>query len=107
MKTAEYTNYNDLPLLLNAKWGPHGNAGRFRGERRCDGMDEACRLRRDEGYEVRADEVAKVPGISPTSSYELMHEPGFPVLRVENRMVVLKEKFIQWAGQNAAGGNNL
>ena len=25
-------------------------------ERRCDGMTESCRLRRDEGYEVRADE---------------------------------------------------
>ena len=33
--------------------------------------------------------VAKVLGVSPSSGYELMHEPGFPVLRVGNRMVVV------------------
>ena len=31
--------------------------------------------------------VAKVLGVSPSSGYELMHEPGFPVLRIGNRMV--------------------
>lgn len=71
MKTAEYTNYNDLPLFLNAEL------------------------------------VAKVLGISPSSSYELMHEPGFPVLKVGSRMVVPKEKFIQWVAQNTAGGDRL
>ena len=39
--------------------------------------------------------VAKVLGVSPSSGYELIHEPGFPVLRVGSRMVVPKEKFIQ------------
>ena len=39
--------------------------------------------------------VAKMLGVSPSSGYELMHEPGFPVLRVGSRMVVPKEKFIQ------------
>ena len=33
-----------------------------------------------------------------------MHTPGFPVLRVGSRMVVPKEKFIQWVEQNTAGG---
>lgn len=70
-------------------------------------MDEACRLRRGEGYEVHADEVAKVLGISPSSSYELMHEPGFPVLKVGSQMVVPKDKFIQWVEQNTAGGDRL
>ena len=40
--------------------------------------------------------VAKVLGVSPSSAYELMHEPDFPVLRVGSRMVVPKEQFIQW-----------
>ena len=31
-------------------------------------------------------------GVSPSSTYELMHEPGFPVLRVGSCMVVPKEK---------------
>ena len=39
---------------------------------------------------------AKVPGISPSSGYEPMHEPDFPVLRVGHCMVVPKEKLIQW-----------
>ena len=31
--------------------------------------------------------VAKVLGVSPSSRYELMHEPDFPVLRVGSREV--------------------
>ena len=53
---------------------------------------------------LNAEMVAKVLGISPSSSYELMHEAGFPVLKVGSRMVVPKEKFIQWVEQNTAGG---
>ncbi len=48
--------------------------------------------------------VAKVLGVSPSSGYELMHEPGFPVLRVGNRMVVPKEQFIQWVTEHIEGG---
>ena len=44
---------------------------------------------------LNSETVAKVFGVSPSSSYELMHEPGFPVLRIGNRMVVPKEQFIQ------------
>ena len=40
--------------------------------------------------------VAKVLGISPSSGYELMHETDFPVLKIGNRMVVPKEKFVEW-----------
>ena len=47
--------------------------------------------------------VAKVLGVSPSSAYELMHEPDFPVLRVGSRMVVLKEKFIQWVEEHTGG----
>ena len=35
---------------------------------------------------------AKVLGVSPSSGYELMHQPDFPVLCVGSRMVVPKEK---------------
>ena len=47
--------------------------------------------------------VAKVLGVSPSSGYELMHEPDFPVLRVGSRMVVMKEKLIQWAEEHKGG----
>ena len=48
--------------------------------------------------------VSKVLGVSPSSGYELMHEPGFPVLRIGNRMVVPKEQFIQWVKEHTGGG---
>ena len=49
--------------------------------------------------------VAQVLGISAASSYELMHEKDFPVLKIGNRMVVPKGKFIAWVEQNTSGGN--
>ena len=53
---------------------------------------------------LNADMVAKVLGVSPASSYELMHEDGFPTLRVGSRMVVPKEEFIRWVKENTKGG---
>ncbi len=55
---------------------------------------------------LNADLVAKILGVSPSSGYELMHEPGFPVLKVGSRMVVLKEKFIRWMGERTVGGGS-
>ena len=54
---------------------------------------------------LNADTVAKALGVSPSSGYELMHDPGFPILKIGNRMVVPKEKFIQWVEQNTGGGD--
>ena len=50
---------------------------------------------------LNAETVAKLLGISPSSGYELMHEKGFPVLRIGNRMVVPKERFREWVEENA------
>ena len=47
--------------------------------------------------------VANVLGVSPSSGYELMHQPDFLVLRVGSRMVVPKEKFIQWVEEHTGG----
>ena len=47
--------------------------------------------------------VAKVLGVSPSSAYELMHELDFPVLRVGSRIVVPKEKFMQWVEEHTGG----
>ena len=49
--------------------------------------------------------VAKVLGIAPSSSYELMHEKDFPTLHINCRMVVPKEKFIQWVEEHTKGGD--
>ena len=53
---------------------------------------------------LNAELVAKVLGIAPSSSYELMHEVDFPVLKVGSRMVVPKEKFVEWVSQHTQGG---
>ena len=52
---------------------------------------------------LNAETVAKLLGISPSSSYELLHEPGFPALWVGCRIVVPKEKFIQWVEERTGG----
>ena len=52
---------------------------------------------------LNARSVAEVLGVSISSAYELFHEPGFPVLRVGSRMVVPKEKFIQWTEEQSGG----
>lgn len=46
---------------------------------------------------LNAGTIAKVLGISVAGSYELMHGSDFPVLKIGNRMVVPKEKFISWS----------
>ena len=53
---------------------------------------------------LNSETVAKVLGVSPSSGYELMHEPDFPMLRVGSRMVVPKEQFIQWVNEHTGGG---
>ena len=53
---------------------------------------------------LNAETVAKVLGVSPSSGYELMHEPDFPVLKVGSRLVVPKEKFEEWVSQHTQGG---
>ena len=50
--------------------------------------------------------VAKALGIAPSSAYELLHEADFPVLKVGSRIVVPKEKFIEWVKQHTQGGES-
>ena len=53
---------------------------------------------------LHSDLVAHTHGIAPSSAYELMHETDFPTLHIGNRMVVPKEKFIQWVEEHTKGG---
>ena len=56
---------------------------------------------------LNAELVAKTLGIAPSSAYELMHEASFPTLRVGSRIVVPKEKFIEWVMRGTKGGDDL
>ena len=67
MKRSDYTDYDQLPLFLNAEM------------------------------------TAKLLGISLSSAYELMHEEGFPALRIGSRFVVPKDKFRQWVELQSGG----
>ena len=49
---------------------------------------------------IDAKTVSNVLGIAQSSAYELMHEEGFPTLKIGARMVVPKEKFIKWVNEN-------
>lgn len=55
---------------------------------------------------LNAEMVSAVLGVAPSSAYELMHEPEFPTLRIGNRMVVPKEKFVQWVEAHTKGGDS-
>lgn len=52
---------------------------------------------------LNAETVAKLLGVSPSSGYELMHEQGFPTLRIGNRIVVPKDAFVKWVEHNTGG----
>ena len=64
MKKSVFTNYDELPLLLNTT------------------------------------ELADLLGVSHSSVYELIQEPGFPSLRIGKRIVIPKEELRQWISDN-------
>ena len=60
MQESTFTNYDQLPLFLNANT------------------------------------VAQTLGVSISSAYELMHETGFPALRIGNRLYANKAILDKW-----------
>ena len=49
---------------------------------------------------LNAETTAKQLGISISGMYELMHEKGFPVLKIGSRLVVPRDKLLAWVEQN-------
>ena len=50
-------------------------------------------------------EVAAVLGISRAGAYELVRSDGFPTLKIGSRIVVPKEKFIEWVNAQTVGND--
>ena len=50
-------------------------------------------------------EVAAVLGISRAGAYELVRSDSFPTLKVGSRIVVPKEKFIEWVSRQTLGSD--
>lgn len=48
---------------------------------------------------LTAPEVGEVLGISRAAAYELVRSKGFPSIRIGTRILVPKDKFIQWIDQ--------
>ena len=61
-------------------------------------------LRRAPALSQRQKRGGAVLGVSISSAYELMQEPGFPVLKIGSRKVVPKEKFRDWVESFTGGG---
>ena len=49
---------------------------------------------------LNAEMLAKVLGVATSTAYELMHEKDFPALKIGNRLLVPKEKFLLWVETN-------
>lgn len=51
---------------------------------------------------LRADELAAVLGISRAGAYTLMRSKDFPTIFIGKRMVVYRDKFIQWMAEQVS-----
>lgn len=47
-------------------------------------------------FTLNALELAKVLGISKSSAYTLMRSKGFPTIFIGKRMVVYRDRLIEW-----------
>ena len=50
---------------------------------------------------LNADQVASVLSISRANAYALMHSKGFPTIQIGKRMVVHRDKLIEWMSDHA------
>ena len=103
MKTSAYKNYDDLPLFLNASL-----------------VAQVLGVSPSSGYELMHVVVTNSVSLAPPQAAGFAHSvapplltqtlrvcagsPFFPVLKVGSRMVVPKEKFIQWVEGHTQGG---
>lgn len=52
---------------------------------------------------LSAPEVAEVLGISRAGAYDLVRSAGFPHMKLGNRILVPKDKFIKWINGKTEG----
>ena len=105
MKESGYKNYDELPLFLNAAT-----------------VAKALGISSSSGYELMHVVVTNSVSLAPPQAAGFAHSvapplltqtlrvcagsPFFPVLKVGNRLVVPKEKFVEWVSQHAQGGTD-
>ena len=72
-----------------------------------DGERGAPRQREVTSYDqlplaLKADQVAAVLGISRVGAYNLMRSEGFPTLFIGKRMIVPRDKLIDWMNRQVS-----
>ena len=50
---------------------------------------------------LNVEAIGNALGISVSSAYELIHEKDFPSIRIGNRLIIPKDKFIEWVNAKA------
>ena len=55
---------------------------------------------------LSAPEVAEVLGISRAGAYDLVRSAGFPHLKLGNRILVPKDKFLKWIDDHTEGADD-
>ena len=93
-------------IRLHIKGNPQGN--RISKKANADNQQDNSYYSNYTDYDqlplfLNAEMTAKLLGIPLSSAYELMHEEGFPALRIGNRIVVPKEKFCRWVDRQTGG----
>ncbi len=48
-------------------------------------------------------DIAAMLGVSRAGAYELAHSEGFPMLKVESRIVIPRDKFLLWIEKQCGG----
>lgn len=81
----------EIPLKRNRKF--------YIGKRKENAIERKQKFRRKPLF-LNSKMIGEVLRISAASSYELLYQEGFPTLKVGNRLVVSKEKFIAWVEEN-------
>ena len=49
--------------------------------------------------------VSKMLGISRAGAYQLLNTETFPTLRIGKRLLVPRDKLVEWIEQNTGGGH--
>ena len=53
---------------------------------------------------LNANQLATALGISRAGAYQLLNTESFPTLRIGKRLLVPRDKLVEWIDQNTGGG---
>ena len=50
---------------------------------------------------LKVEHISEIMGISKVVAYELVNRPDFPALRIGKRIIIPKDKFLNWIDEEA------